>query len=166
MELIFRWESGGDDSWPVYWRNWNYGRDFVLDIPLPCPSSPETGETPSGNWSRSSGSKPNFRWQNQVRQKHLNNEIAGNLNNVDFHVYVFLWLIWIIYDFFSMPYTEAVINETLRKSSNLPIGLPHFTSENTKLSGYDLPKVITKFPPTINSWMLLIYLELNNVFKF
>ena len=45
-----------------------------------------------------------------------------------------------------MPYTEAVINETLRKSSALPVGVPHMTSRDTKLGGYDIPKVKPKLP--------------------
>ena len=39
-----------------------------------------------------------------------------------------------------MTYTEAVINETLRKSSNLPFGVPHAAVEDTTIGSFDVPK--------------------------
>ncbi|CAL8077563.1 unnamed protein product [Orchesella dallaii] len=39
-----------------------------------------------------------------------------------------------------MPYTEATIKEVLRKSSLVPLGLFHSTTEHTKFFGYDIPK--------------------------
>jgi len=39
-----------------------------------------------------------------------------------------------------MPYTEAVIQETLRKSSIVPMGLLHETMADTTLKNYTIPK--------------------------
>ncbi|KAK4290284.1 hypothetical protein Pmani_036800 [Petrolisthes manimaculis] len=39
-----------------------------------------------------------------------------------------------------LPYTEAVIHETLRKSTLVPLGVPHVASQNTTLGGYVIPK--------------------------
>lgn len=43
----------------------------------------------------------------------------------------------------NMPYTEAVILETLRFKAPLPLALPHAATKNTKLNGYDIPKDTT-----------------------
>ncbi|XP_064113300.1 cytochrome P450 2L1-like isoform X1 [Macrobrachium nipponense] len=40
----------------------------------------------------------------------------------------------------SMPYTEAVVNEVLRKSSLTNIGVAHSAVKDTTLSGYRIPK--------------------------
>ncbi|KAK3870138.1 hypothetical protein Pcinc_024594 [Petrolisthes cinctipes] len=39
-----------------------------------------------------------------------------------------------------LPYTEAVIHESLRKSSLLAVGVPHMATQNTTLGGYIIPK--------------------------
>lgn len=39
-----------------------------------------------------------------------------------------------------MPYTEAVVMETLRTISHLPLSVPHGASRHTTLRGYDIPK--------------------------
>ncbi|XP_013391076.1 cytochrome P450 2C15-like [Lingula anatina] len=39
-----------------------------------------------------------------------------------------------------MPFTEATILEALRMSPVVPLGVPHATSETTKLAGYTIPK--------------------------
>jgi cytochrome P450 len=39
-----------------------------------------------------------------------------------------------------MPYTGAVIQETLRKSSIVPMGLMHEATEDTTLHGFNIPK--------------------------
>ncbi|ODN06219.1 Methyl farnesoate epoxidase, partial [Orchesella cincta] len=39
-----------------------------------------------------------------------------------------------------MPYTEATIKEILRKSSLVPLGLFHSTTDHTNFFGYDIPK--------------------------
>ncbi|KAJ8309270.1 hypothetical protein KUTeg_014144 [Tegillarca granosa] len=39
-----------------------------------------------------------------------------------------------------MPYTEAVIMETLRVISHAPLSLPHGASKHTTLRGYEIPK--------------------------
>ena len=39
-----------------------------------------------------------------------------------------------------MPYTEAVLMETQRLSSVVPISAPHCASKDTTLDGYDIPK--------------------------
>ena len=40
----------------------------------------------------------------------------------------------------SMPYTEAVILETLRFKAPIPLSVPHAAVKDAKLSGYDIPK--------------------------
>ena len=40
----------------------------------------------------------------------------------------------------SLPYTEATIAECMRFKSAVPIHLPHATSCDTKIGGYDIPK--------------------------
>ncbi|KAJ8021153.1 Cytochrome P450 2J5 [Holothuria leucospilota] len=41
---------------------------------------------------------------------------------------------------FKLPFVQAVIHETQRISNVLPLGLPHLTEKDIKLSGFDLPK--------------------------
>ncbi|XP_013395439.1 cytochrome P450 1A1 [Lingula anatina] len=43
-------------------------------------------------------------------------------------------------DMGSLPYTEAFILETLRKSSIAPLSLPHATTKDTTLYGYHIPR--------------------------
>lgn len=43
--------------------------------------------------------------------------------------------------FFSLPYTEATLRETMRKDTFVPLGIVHRTIEDTKFRGYDIPKV-------------------------
>lgn len=38
-----------------------------------------------------------------------------------------------------MPYTEAVIRESMRFETPLPNGIPHFTLQDTTLGGYNIP---------------------------
>ena len=38
-----------------------------------------------------------------------------------------------------MPFAEAFICETLRKSPVLPFSIPHLTMEDTKIGGFDVP---------------------------
>ncbi|KAJ8320952.1 hypothetical protein KUTeg_002539 [Tegillarca granosa] len=40
----------------------------------------------------------------------------------------------------SMPYTEAVLYETLRYISHIPLAVPHSNSRDSKLKGYDIKK--------------------------
>jgi cytochrome P450 family 2 subfamily J len=40
----------------------------------------------------------------------------------------------------SMPYTEAFVNETLRKSSHTTFGVMHRALQDTELNGYSIPK--------------------------
>lgn len=44
-----------------------------------------------------------------------------------------------------MHYFEASLREVLRLETLLPSGVPHKVVESTKLSQYDLPKVIIEF---------------------
>ena len=39
-----------------------------------------------------------------------------------------------------LPYVNAVVNETLRISSVIPLGVPHKTTADTTLAGYKIPK--------------------------
>lgn len=39
-----------------------------------------------------------------------------------------------------MPYSEAIMHETLRKSSIVPLGLFHYATEHTDVAGYTVPK--------------------------
>ncbi|XP_047118335.1 probable cytochrome P450 304a1 [Schistocerca piceifrons] len=39
-----------------------------------------------------------------------------------------------------LPYTEAILRETMRMQTLLPIGIPHAATENTTLQGYSIPK--------------------------
>ena len=39
-----------------------------------------------------------------------------------------------------LPYVNAVVNETLRFSSVIPLGVPHKTTADTTLAGYKIPK--------------------------
>lgn len=39
-----------------------------------------------------------------------------------------------------MPYLQAVVKETMRKHPPLPFGITHGLTEQTKLSGYDIPE--------------------------
>ena len=41
------------------------------------------------------------------------------------------------------PFTEAVILETLRYTTHVPIGLPHYTSESCSIRGYTVDKGTT-----------------------
>lgn len=41
---------------------------------------------------------------------------------------------------FSMPYTEAVIRETLRYETLTPFGVIHKTMKDTTLGGFNVPK--------------------------
>ena len=43
-------------------------------------------------------------------------------------------------DRLQLPYTEAVLLEIQRLSTAVPLGLPHVTSGDTQLAGYDVPK--------------------------
>ncbi|GLH03092.1 Cytochrome P450 306a1, partial [Gryllus bimaculatus] len=43
-------------------------------------------------------------------------------------------------DRFNLPYTEAIIRETLRYNTLLPLALPHLAAEDATLGGYDIPK--------------------------
>ena len=43
-------------------------------------------------------------------------------------------------DRLDLPYTEAVLLEIQRLRTIVPLGLPHVASEDTTLSGYDVPK--------------------------
>ncbi|KAJ8297795.1 hypothetical protein KUTeg_024326 [Tegillarca granosa] len=55
----------------------------------------------------------------------------------------------------SMPYTEAVIFETLRLISHLPIGVPHVNLEDAKIVGYDIEKgsmIFSYMKILINTW--------------
>lgn len=44
--------------------------------------------------------------------------------------------------YFSMPYCEAIALETLRMFMAYTFGIPHRAMRDTKLCGYDIPKVI------------------------
>ncbi len=50
-----------------------------------------------------------------------------------------------------MPYVEAVVLEALRYQSLTPLLLPHYTSCETELKGYSIPKGTTVF---VNAWSL------------
>ncbi|XP_073481313.1 cytochrome P450 2G1-like [Aquarana catesbeiana] len=49
-------------------------------------------------------------------------------------------------DRFQMPYTNAVIHETMRYIDLAPIGLPRVVTEDTNFRGFILPKGTTVFP--------------------
>ncbi|XP_069116630.1 steroid 17-alpha-hydroxylase/17,20 lyase-like isoform X2 [Argopecten irradians] len=51
----------------------------------------------------------------------------------------------------SMPYTEAVLHETMRIATVAPLGVPHAARVDAKLCGYDIPKGTTV---VINHWAL------------
>ena len=40
----------------------------------------------------------------------------------------------------SLPYIEAAILEVLRYTTILPLNIPHYTTKDTSLNGYDIPK--------------------------
>lgn len=44
------------------------------------------------------------------------------------------------FELHSMPYTEAVVAETLRFSSIVGVGPPHKATQDTQLRGYNIPK--------------------------
>lgn len=49
-----------------------------------------------------------------------------------------------------MPYCEAVALEGLRFFMGHTFGIPHRALKDTKLCGYDIPKVSTYYPVTIS----------------
>ncbi|XP_033763834.1 steroid 17-alpha-hydroxylase/17,20 lyase-like [Pecten maximus] len=51
----------------------------------------------------------------------------------------------------SMPYTEAVLHETMRIATVAPLGVPHAARVDAKLCGYDVPKGTAV---VINHWAL------------
>ena len=40
----------------------------------------------------------------------------------------------------SLPYIEAAILEVFRYTTILPLNIPHYTTQDTSLNGYDIPK--------------------------
>ncbi|ESO98348.1 hypothetical protein LOTGIDRAFT_231412 [Lottia gigantea] len=50
-----------------------------------------------------------------------------------------------------LPYTEAVLHESLRMHSPAPMGVPHCTTADITIGGYDIPKGSTLFT---NFWAL------------
>lgn len=57
-----------------------------------------------------------------------------------------------------MPYTEATLRENMRLETGVPSGVPHAALRDTKLAGYDVPKVVVYIVMTfleielINFW--------------
>lgn len=43
--------------------------------------------------------------------------------------------------FISLPYVEATIRESFRHETLLPSSVPHFSTNDSKFLGYDVPKV-------------------------
>ena len=41
----------------------------------------------------------------------------------------------------NLPYTNAVLQESLRMATITPMALPHFTTEDLEVRGYTIPKV-------------------------
>lgn len=52
----------------------------------------------------------------------------------DLHLLILPW--------FSLPYMEATLRESMRHETLIPNGLPHSALVDTKFMGYDIPKVI------------------------
>ena len=44
-------------------------------------------------------------------------------------------------DKINMPYTEAVIHETLRVANLVPLNIPRMSSKDTTVGGYLIPQV-------------------------
>ena len=42
----------------------------------------------------------------------------------------------------NLPYTNAVLMESMRIATIVPMALPHFTSEDIEIAGYLIPKVL------------------------
>ncbi|XP_006825849.1 cytochrome P450 2B1-like [Saccoglossus kowalevskii] len=52
----------------------------------------------------------------------------------------------------NLPYTEAAVNEVLRMSSTAPLSVPRWTTTDTCVLGYDIPKNTMVWP---NLWSVL-----------
>lgn len=46
-------------------------------------------------------------------------------------------------DCVNMPYTNAVIHESLRRGNVVPLSLLHATGRDMQLEGYTIPKVLS-----------------------
>jgi cytochrome P450 len=70
-------------------------------------------------------------------QEKMHNEIRSKIGNDRLIVMA---------DRAALPYTCAVVNETLRVANLLPLNLPHKTLKEVKINGWDIPKNTIIFP--------------------
>merc|ERR1712079_252853 len=50
----------------------------------------------------------------------------------------------------NLPYTNAVLQESLRMATITPMALPHFTTEDLEVRGYTIPKNSTIIADILN----------------
>lgn len=65
-----------------------------------------------------------------------------------------------------MPYIEALVLESLRLFMSFACALPHRATKDTKLNGYDIPKVDNFRPECSNFILFLIILGHNGCLLF
>lgn len=68
------------------------------------------------------------------------------------------WILFFIW-YFSLPYIEATIRESLRCDTLVPSGLVHKAIADTTIMGYDIPKVRCHW----NFLQILSYLKWNEI---
>lgn len=61
---------------------------------------------------------------------------------------------------YSLPYTDAVIREIIRKEPITPLGVARRAREDTMLGGYYIPKVSQNIIAKICFFLLIIFVNL------
>ena len=67
-------------------------------------------------------------------------------------------------DRINLPYTDAVIHETQRLASVVPLSIPHTTHRDVTFKGYFIKKVGCKLLMFSVKLMKLVFLSLNKLF--